>query len=94
MDRFKRVLECACEVMREIDPAWSEQRVKPVKPFMHKSPVKLGQTAKLTLDVLREATETLTSREVATRILELQSVSGASATVRSSTMLSIRSTCA
>lgn len=76
-DRLKTVLECANEVMREIDPAWTEQRIKPSKPFVHKSPVKLGNTAKRTLDILREATEPLTAREIALRILSLEGVENA-----------------
>lgn len=74
-ERLKTVLQCAGEVMREIDPAWTDERVKPSKPFVHKSPVKLGQTAKRTLDVLREASEPLTTREIALRILALEGVS-------------------
>lgn len=73
-DRLKTVLACANEVMREIDPAWTEQRVKPSKPFVHKSPVKMGNTAKRALDILREASHPMTAREIATRILQLEGV--------------------
>ena len=73
-ERLKKVLECADEVMREIDPAWTNDRVKPSKPFVHKTPVRLGQTAKLTLDVLREAAAPLTAREIGNRVLELDGV--------------------
>jgi len=68
-ERLKRVLDCASEVMREIDPAWSPDRVKPSKPFVHKAPVQLGQTTKLALDVLREAPAPLRAREIAVEVL-------------------------
>lgn len=68
-ERLKKVLDCASEVMKEIDPAWSPDRVKPAKPFVHKAPVQLGQTTKLALDILREASEPLRSREIATEVL-------------------------
>jgi hypothetical protein len=73
-DRLKTVLQCAGEVMREIDPAWTDERVKPSKPFVHKSPVGLGQTAKRALDILREATEPMTAREIAKHVLDLEGV--------------------
>ena len=78
-DRLKTVLDCANEVMREIDPTWTEQKIKPSKPFVHKSPVKLGNTAKRALDILREATEPLTAREIAVRILSLEGAENAEA---------------
>jgi hypothetical protein len=71
-ERLKRVLECAGVVMTEIDPTWTENRVKPSKPFVHKSPVEIGQIAKLTLDILRESPKPLTAREIARKVLEMK----------------------
>lgn len=73
-DRLKQVLNCAGVVMSEIDPTWSEEKIKPSRPFAHKSPVRLGNTAKLTLDILRQALEPMTVGEIAGRVLELEGI--------------------
>lgn len=67
-ERLRVVLDCANEVMREIDPAWSPSALKPAKPFVHKNGVRLGQTTKLALDVLREGPGNLTARELAVEV--------------------------
>lgn len=68
-ERLRRVLDCASEVLVEIDPAWTREKVKAVKPFVHKVPVKLGGAAKLTLDVLREAVVPMTARGIALEVM-------------------------
>lgn len=77
--RLKQVLECAGEVMTEIDPEWRKDKVKPVKAFVHKSPVKLGQVAKLALDILRGAEHSLTAREIAIEVMKRDGVEEADA---------------
>lgn len=75
--RLKKVLDCAGIVMKEIDPEWRAEKVKPVKAFVHKSPVRLGQIAKLSLDVLRESSFSLTSREIAKEVMARDGVTNA-----------------
>ena len=75
-ERLKTVLDCAAEVMREIDPAWSPDRIKPSKPFVHKAP---ASTTKVALDVLREAPAPLRSREIAIEVLRRDGQGRASA---------------
>ncbi len=77
--RLKQVLDCAGEIMMEIDPEWRASKVKPVKAFVHKSPVKLGQVAKLALDILRGAEHPLTAREIATEVMRRDGVEEADA---------------
>ena len=36
--RLEKVLDCASEIMKEIDPEWRPDRVKPVKACVHKAP--------------------------------------------------------
>ena len=57
-----------------IDPTWTKDNLKPSKPFVHKNAVRIGNTAKYALDVLREAHEPLTAREIAMAVLELDGV--------------------
>ncbi|WP_374942860.1 hypothetical protein [Sphingomonas sp.] len=66
--------------MFEVDPTWTKDRVKPSKPFVHKNAVRIGNTAKFALDVLREAQGPLTAREIAMAVLELDEVDASSLT--------------
>ena len=72
--RVERLLECAEELLKEIDPAWTPQRVRPVKPNVHKAPVAIGRISKTALDVLREAVEPLTTREITDQLLAKEGV--------------------
>ena len=88
-ERLKTVLGCATVVMTEIDPTWTEDRVKASRPAAHKSPVPLGQIAKLTLDILREAPEPLTTREITLRVLERSDLTNQSRVVVDKTVNSV-----
>lgn len=77
---LREVIKCAERVMLEIDPTWTADKVKPSKPFVHKNAVRIGNTAKFALDVLREATEPLTAREIAMAVLELDQVDASALT--------------
>lgn len=77
---LREVLRCAERVMLEIDPTWTKDKVKPSKPFVHKSAVRIGNTAKFALDVLREAEKPLTAREIAMAVLELDEVDASTLT--------------
>lgn len=70
-DRLRIVLDCAGEVMREIDPAWTPATVKPAKPNVHKNGVKLGNTTKLALDILRDVPTPRSARELAIEVIKL-----------------------
>ena len=49
-ERLRTVLDCAGEVMREIDPIWTPDTVNHARPNVRKNGVKLGNTTKLALD--------------------------------------------
>lgn len=72
--RLERLLECAEELLKEIDPAWTPDKVKPLKPNVHKAPVALGRISKTALDVLREAAGPMTTREIADALLAREGV--------------------
>jgi hypothetical protein len=60
--RLERLMECAEELLKEIDAAWTLDKVKPLKPNVHKAPVSLGRISKTALDVLHEAAGPMTTR--------------------------------
>ena len=68
------LLECAEELLKEIDPTWTPARVKAVKPNVHKAPVAIGRISKTALDVLREAGRGLTISEIAEQLLAKEGV--------------------
>lgn len=70
-ERIRTVLDCASEVMREIDPTWSPATVKPARPHIHKNGVKLGNTMKFSLDILRDCPIPRLSRELAVEVIKL-----------------------
>jgi hypothetical protein len=72
--RIVHLLECAEELMKEIDPTWTPKRVKAVKPNGHKAPVAIGRISKTALDVLREAGRGLTISEIADQLLAKEGV--------------------
>ena len=57
--------------MREIDPAWTPATVKPATPNVHKNGVKLGNTTKLALDILRDFPTPRSARELAIEVIKL-----------------------
>lgn len=72
--RVQRLLECAEELLKEIDPAWSADRVKGVRPNTHKAPVAIGRISKTALDVLREASRPMTIAEITDALLAREGV--------------------
>jgi len=70
-DRLRVVLDCAGEVMREIDPLWTPATVKPAKPNVHKNGVRLGNTTKFALDILRSCPTPRSARELAIEVIKL-----------------------
>lgn len=60
----------ACEtVIRSDRPDWTREHILVKKRFKHTIPVRLGASVKLALDVLREAGEPMTVREIAKEVL-------------------------
>lgn len=68
--RLRYVLQCADVVMQEINPEWVVGSAKPIKQHVHKSSVRPGQTTRLTLDILREATAPMPTRSIALAVLK------------------------
>ena len=72
--RLQRLLECAEELLIEIDPTWTPTKVRPLRPNAHKAPVAIGRISKTALDVMRRAGESLTISEITDRLLTSEGV--------------------
>lgn len=72
--RIERLLECAEELLKEIDPAWAPAKVKAVRPNVHKAPVGIGRISKTALDVMRQAGVPLTISEITDRLLAIEGI--------------------
>ena len=60
----------ACEaIIKDDHPDWTSDRIRPLQPFVHKIPVKIGNASRLALQALREADRPLTIREIAIEVL-------------------------
>ena len=79
---LENLLNCTDTLLKSINPAWEREKAKPLKPNVHKSPVRLGQTTKLALDVLREANQPMTSREIALEVLKIEGIHDVDASTR------------
>lgn len=69
-DHLDHVLSCASVIMKEINPDWNDDQLKPIKKHVHKAPGRPGEVARLTLDVLREVVEPLPTRTISERVFE------------------------
>ena len=67
--RLHRLIDCAEEILKEINPSFAPEKVPPVKPHVHKARTAIGDIAKLTLDILRESSAALTIRQIADQIV-------------------------
>lgn len=72
--RLNRLVECAEEILKEIDPSFSPEKIKPVKPNVHKAPVEIGRISKSALDTLRESGKPMTIRQIADQIIVRENV--------------------
>lgn len=69
-EHLRHVLGCADVIMREINPGWTMDDLKPVKKHVHKAPSRPGEIARLTLDILRDAREPLSAREISVKAMK------------------------
>lgn len=64
------------------NPDWTRDHIDPVKPFVHQIPIKLGAATRKALDVLRDADEPMTVREVLVEILRREGLEAANTATR------------
>lgn len=62
-------LEKVIAVIRMDRPDWSKDQIRPVQPFKHSIPIPHGDCSRRALEVLRDAKEPMTAREIALTVL-------------------------
>ncbi|MBN8815288.1 MAG: hypothetical protein J0J06_07570 [Sphingomonas sp.] len=67
--RLEELIHAIETLLREDDPSWNCSRVKPKKKHAFQSPFPLGEAGPMALDVLREATEPMTCRDIVRTML-------------------------
>ena len=74
-ERVKVLLECAEELLKEIDPAWKREKVKPRRANECQGPLPQGDVAKSVLAILRETGAEMTCRQLAIAVLNRHGIS-------------------
>lgn len=69
-ERVKHLLHCAEELLKEIDPTWKPEKVKPTRPHAYKEVVPKGDLTKSALAILRETGTPYTCRQLAIAVLD------------------------
>ena len=72
--RLDKVVESIAVVLADIDPTWSRETVIPIKPFGFRSPIAFGDGRRIALEVLKDATKKMTSREITEAVLEREGI--------------------
>ncbi|WP_419807409.1 hypothetical protein [Sphingomonas sp.] len=68
--RLEELVHAAETLLRDDHPSWNCSRVKPKRKNAFDSPFPIGEAGPMSLDVLREAKEPMTCREVVRSMLE------------------------
>lgn len=67
--KLDHLISAAELLLKERNPDWSPDQVKPIRRNEYKSPIPLGAGSRMALDILRTATKPLTTREIAEEML-------------------------
>lgn len=68
--RLEELIRAIELLLREDDPTWNSSRVKPKKKNAFQSPFGIGEAGPMALDVLREASEPMTARNIVRSMFE------------------------
>jgi capsular polysaccharide biosynthesis protein len=66
---LQTLMEATEALLQSIKPGWQRDTIDPVRPHVHQIPIKLGEASRKGLEVLRTATEPMTTHEIADEIL-------------------------
>jgi hypothetical protein len=75
----------AASLLKNLKPGWELESVTPVKPCVHQIPIKMGECGRTALEVLREAAEPMTAREIADEVLRRAGIFNADVPTRQKT---------
>ena len=70
LTQIDTLIESAAFFVKDDHPDWSPDHIKPIRKWVHKNPIKLGELTRGALSLLRDAETPMTSREVASALLE------------------------
>ncbi|MGI4949228.1 MAG: hypothetical protein ACRYHC_11170 [Janthinobacterium lividum] len=63
------VIDAGALFVQHYHPDWDVDTIDPVRAHVHKSPIKIGQSTRKALDVLRGASEPMRTLDIASEIL-------------------------
>lgn len=64
------LIKAAEAFIKDDHPGWTRDHIQPLRKWVHKNPIKLGQLTRGALSTLRDAEQPMTCREVAAILLE------------------------
>ena len=79
---LQTLTEATETLIKSFKPDWSRDTIDPIRPFVHQIPIKLGEAARKGLEVLRDATEPMTTREIADEVLRREGIHDANTATR------------
>lgn len=72
VERLNTLIQCARELMAELDPKWDPDQVKPSPPNQRKLPYANGMVTRWAMQLIREADAPFSSLELAEKIVQKQ----------------------
>lgn len=79
---LKTLMEATEALLQSIKPGWQCDTIDPVRPHVHQIPIKVGEASRKGLEVLRTATEPMTTREIGDEVLRREGIEDASTATR------------
>lgn len=79
---LQTLIEATEALLKNIKPDWQRDTVDPIRPCVHQIPIKLGEAGRKGLEVLRDASEPMTTREIADEVLRREGVEDANTATR------------
>ena len=74
IDLLEALIESATLLIRNDHPEWECDTVDPVRPQVHKTPIRIGEASRKALDVLRDASEPLRTYDIAVEVLRREGI--------------------
>jgi hypothetical protein len=66
---LEALIDSAAMLLRDVDGKWEPEQTPPIKPWTHGLPVPFGSCGRRGMEVLRNADQPMTVREIATEVL-------------------------
>ncbi len=66
---LRPLIEHATALMQHLNPEWETENARAIQPFVKQIPTKLGSCSRKAMEILRNATEPMSARELANEVL-------------------------